>query len=81
MRKFLPFTFIVTAILVVAVVGCQSTATPSPTPTIEPTSEPTGPAVPSSGGDCYVVPPVSDQDWVRGPADAPITLIEYADFQ
>jgi cyclophilin family peptidyl-prolyl cis-trans isomerase/protein-disulfide isomerase len=27
------------------------------------------------------VPPVTDADWVKGPADAKITLIEYADFQ
>lgn len=26
-------------------------------------------------------PPVDDQDWIKGAADAEITLIEYGDFQ
>ena len=27
------------------------------------------------------LPAVSDEDWVRGNPDAPITIVEYADFQ
>jgi hypothetical protein len=27
-----------------------------------------------------IFPPVSPQDWISGPADARITLIEYSDF-
>jgi hypothetical protein len=26
-------------------------------------------------------PPVSNTDWVKGPADAKVTIIEYSDFQ
>lgn len=28
-----------------------------------------------------LLPPPSDEDWSRGPADASITIIEYSDFQ
>jgi len=26
-------------------------------------------------------PPITDSDWVKGPADAKVTIIEYSDFQ
>lgn len=42
----------------------------NPAPTPEPT-QPTQPSPP---------PEVTNRDWIRGPADAGITLIEYADF-
>jgi len=38
-------------------------------------------AVPPVGTVLTELPPVTDEDWVRGPATATITLIEYADFQ
>ncbi len=28
-----------------------------------------------------IFPPVSASDWVKGPADAKVTIIEYSDFQ
>jgi len=28
-----------------------------------------------------VYPPVTDSDWVKGPASAKVTIIEYSDFQ
>lgn len=38
-------------------------------------------AVPPVGMLLTGLPPVTDQDWVRGPATATLTLIEYSDFQ
>ncbi len=28
-----------------------------------------------------LIPPVVEQDWIKGPADAYVTIIEYGDFQ
>lgn len=66
---------------------------PSPSPTSAPeTAAPAPPveATPSGPAVCVPepldpptvpVPPVTEEDHVHGPADASITLIEYADFQ
>ncbi len=45
--------------------GC-TVVSPVPTP---------GPTQPS------LFPPVSEQDWARGPSSALVTIVEYSDFQ
>lgn len=81
-----------TAIIVLGLAaGCTTTTTPSPTATPMPTKPPTAMSATGTPGtvECRArpfgkvegLPPVSDEDWVRGPAAASITLIEYADFQ
>lgn len=73
----------------------QPTATTStrPAPTVVLTVPTQAPLLPDSG--CTVItqkptpgptaesafPPVSDKDWVKGPANAKVTIIEYSDFQ
>ena len=83
MRKLtVPF---VLAVIVIVLVGCQKTGTPvSNVPTVTPTvSTATCRAVPSifASLPALDVPPVTDADWTRGPADALVTLVEYSDFQ
>ena len=69
---------------------------PSPAPSSTPAEEtadvaPQTSPVPSGPASCAEapfdypaeprIPPVTEEDHVHGPADAPITFIEYADFQ
>jgi hypothetical protein len=66
--------------VLVLAIGCSGgSATPTET-------EPTGgattsePVAPAEG--CWTLPPaVTDDDYIRGDSDAPVTIIEYADFQ
>jgi hypothetical protein len=66
------------------------TSTSTPAPTV-PATEQATPAYPTPNPDpqCVAlsipadpkVPSVTDADWTKGPADAPVTVIEYGDFQ
>jgi hypothetical protein len=94
MRKPALSTLMMVLVLVL-VAGCGGEAaspTPSPTPapataTAAPATSvsPSGPAVcvdaPLDFPVASDIPPVTEEDHVHGPADAPITIIEYADFQ
>ncbi len=68
------------------------TVLPSPTSTPETaTAAPPASAIPSGPASCVAepfdfpvesrIPSVTEEDHIHGPADAPITFIEYADFQ
>jgi len=74
--------------------SASPTPMPSPSPTSVPATATTVPTVsvtPSGPATCTEapldfpaeprIPPLTEEDHVHGPADAPITFIEYADFQ
>jgi protein-disulfide isomerase len=50
--------------------GAAAPVAAAPTPTVDDGSAPSGP-----------VPVVSDADWSRGDANAPVTIVEYSDYQ
>ena len=90
------FMVVLMLVLVVGCGGEAASPTPSPTPTPAPATaaataapptsvSPSGPAVcvdaPLDFPLVSDIPPVTEEDHVHGPADAPITVIEYADFQ
>jgi hypothetical protein len=66
-------------------------ATEATDPTTEPTTESQGPQEPSGPAACQVsplqipevegIPPIGEADHMHGTPNAPITFIEYADFQ
>jgi hypothetical protein len=65
--------------LLALVLGCNggSEATVQPTTGGQPAT-----VAPEPGEGCMPVPPqVTDSDYIRGAATAPITVIEYSDFQ
>lgn len=66
-------------VFVLLVTACEGDVTEAPPPET-PESSPVPTSIPS-GAACVSVPPVTEDDWIRGPADAPITVIEYAEFE
>ena len=90
MQKILALLFII--FLLTACAPATSPITPSPTPTaptiIIPTPPPTKPACttinlePTPGPETpSLFSPVSTEDHIRGPEDAPVTILVYNDFQ
>ncbi len=79
--------FCLLAVLALSACGAQSTVVAQPGPTSEPirldlptcsslsVSPPVDPTLQA------LVPPVSEEDWTEGKPDAPITILEYSDFQ
>jgi len=89
--KYLMLTVAGLALLAAWMVVLSAPAPPAlaqdqPTPTSPPAAFPT----PNPNPTCTLavflpedpnIPPVGSDDWIKGPVDAPITLIEYGDFQ
>ncbi|MBN1956011.1 MAG: hypothetical protein JW900_13305 [Anaerolineae bacterium] len=74
MRKIVPI--LIAVLLVVLLPACQNgTATPDIS-----TATPGGTPRPVASG-CRSLPPITAGDWTIGPDDAPIVLVEYAEFQ
>ncbi len=89
MKNFIPLLILSSLVLLAACGPGASIPTTTALPTLEPSPttiqesvcqsiylEPTPDAKESS-----LFPPVTEQDYVVGPKDAPMTIIEYGDFQ
>ena len=94
MRKSALLLMVLTLGLATACSSESATPSPSPSPSPVPATATTAPTVgvtPSGEASCVEarlefqaeprIPAVTEDDHVHGPADAPITFIEYADFQ
>jgi hypothetical protein len=57
------------------------TPPPTPTPTQPPTPTPTQPPPPTATPPIPAFLEVRPDDWVHGPPDAEVTIIEYSDYQ
>jgi len=96
MRKIIFILLVLTSIALAGCLPqaqATPTATSRPAPTVVLNVPTQGAELPSSG--CTVVsqkptpgptaasvfPPVSDTEWIKGPASAKVTIIEYSDFQ
>ena len=91
MKKFIPLLLVL--ILGACLPATQTEVTQPPAPTLLPPTEvvletgeqatciPNPPPPAPSDEDLAVYTPDPETDWIKGPEDAPITIIEYADFQ
>lgn len=89
--------YLLVAILVLLTTACSTSAEPEvvvpATPTVlietietdllteEPTCQPNPPPPQPSAQDLALYSPDPASDWIKGPEDARITIVEYADFQ
>jgi cyclophilin family peptidyl-prolyl cis-trans isomerase/protein-disulfide isomerase len=84
MKRSLPL--ILLALVLAACGKATPTASVTPTPVPSPTPLPCSAAlvgltptpIPGEGS---LFPPVAPNEWIRGPADAPVTIVSYNDFQ
>jgi protein-disulfide isomerase len=86
MRRTLLALVAVALLAATASCGGERTTPTSNVPTlaVTPTQTPPTPQETAASGEtgCRVVPPpITDQDHIRGAVDAPVTVLEYADFQ
>jgi cyclophilin family peptidyl-prolyl cis-trans isomerase/protein-disulfide isomerase len=81
-------------LMIICLPACSSNDLPTPSivpsevrtainlgPTATSTLIPPSPTPPPPAPTLVPVPPISESDWIRGPADAQVTLLVYSDFQ
>jgi hypothetical protein len=81
MRKTALFFLMVLIMVLTACKGTTSTPAATPSPTPKPDCQLTSSIFPApKDASAATYAPISSSDWVKGPEDATLTVIEYSDF-